>query len=158
MLTVSELLLTVSELLLTVSELLTDCVPGTATPRPATAPVPRVKPEAEGIAGISQGTRIRPILHEQSTEGPTPRQARVKAEAQGIASVSRGKRMSTLIHEFAQHGPSPRQPRVKAEAEDTAEAAKVRLDWIDGSAWLQLPRPGNPGSRPKLRTLQRPPR
>ena len=106
------------------------CVSGTDTPRPATAPPPRVKPEAQEIATISQGTRIRPIIHERSTDGPTPRQARVKPEGEGIATASRGKRMKTIIHEFAQHRPSPRQPRVKAEAEGTAEVAKVRVDFF----------------------------
>ena len=106
------------------------CVSGTDTPRPATAPPPRVKPEAQEIATISQGTRIRPIIHERSTDGPTPRQARVKPEGEGIATVSRGKRMKTIIHEFAQHRPSPRQPRVKAEAEGIAEVAKVRADFF----------------------------
>ncbi|KAK7090911.1 hypothetical protein V1264_010649 [Littorina saxatilis] len=95
-----------------------------ATPRPSSAPAARIKPEAVGIATISRGTRMRPIIHEQSRDGPTQRQPRVKPAGEGIARISKGARMNTLIHEKSEDGPTPRQPRVKPEGEGIATVSK----------------------------------
>ena len=58
---------------------------GTATPRPSTAP-PRVKPEAEQTAFISQGVRMRPIVEQEKREADeaTPRIPRVKVRTSSV--------------------------------------------------------------------------
>ena len=97
---------------------------GSATPRPDTAP-PRIKPEAEDIAGVSQGGRMCKLLTKFGEYGPSPRVARVKPEAESTAEVHKGGRMNKLIHSYGRLPLSARGvPRVKIEAEETAEVAK----------------------------------
>lgn len=97
---------------------------GTATPRPDTAP-PRIKSEAEPIASLSRGKRMKIIINEFAKKGPTPRVARVKQEAEGHAEVHKGGRMDKLIHSFGQLPLSDRGcPRVKVEGEPNADLDK----------------------------------
>ena len=97
---------------------------GSATPRPETAPL-RVKPEAEEIAGVSQGGRMCNLLTKYGSSGASPRVARVKPEAENTAEVHKGGRMDKLIHSYGKLPLSARGvPRVKPEAEGTAEVAK----------------------------------
>lgn len=94
---------------------------GVSTPRPETAP-PRIKTEAEGIAGVSRGGRMCRLLTEYGEFGVSPRVPRVKQEADETATMHKGGRMNALVHSYGRLPRSARAvPRVKVEGEDNAE-------------------------------------
>ncbi|XP_069104264.1 uncharacterized protein [Argopecten irradians] len=104
----------------TVGRLLRDSV----TPRPSTAP-PRIKSEAEPIASLSRGKRMKVIVQKYAQSAPSPRVPRIKPEAEGHSQVHKGGRMDKLVHSYGCVTPSPRPvPRVKSEAEGIADLSK----------------------------------
>lgn len=96
-------------------------IDGVATPRPETAP-PRIKLEAEGIAGVSRGRRMCRLLTQYGEFGLSPRVPRVKQEADETATMHKGGRMNALVHSCDKLPHSARAvPRIKVEAEDNAD-------------------------------------
>lgn len=122
---------------------------GRATPRPETAP-PRIKSEAEPIASVSRGKRMKRIIHKYAQSAPTPRVPRVKPEAEEIAVPHKGGRMDKLIHSYGKLPLSDRGvPRVKVEGEDNANLDKgKRMKTIIHS-------PKNPTAPPSARAVPR---
>lgn len=111
----------------TVALLLNDSV----TPRPSTAP-PRIKSEAEPIASLSRGNRMKVIVQKYAQSAPSPRVPRVKPEAEEHTVVHKGGRMSRLVHSYGQISQSPRPvPRVKPQGEDIAHISRgTRMETI----------------------------
>ncbi|OWF40874.1 uncharacterized protein LOC110463241 [Mizuhopecten yessoensis] len=104
----------------TVARLLRD----SNTARPSTAP-PRIKSEAESIASLSRGKRMKVIVQKYAQSAPSPRVPRVKPEAEDHAQVHKGGRMDKLVHSYGCVTPSPRPvPRVKSEAEGISDLSK----------------------------------
>ncbi|XP_060063908.1 uncharacterized protein LOC132544342 [Ylistrum balloti] len=104
----------------TVARLLRD----SNTARPSTAP-PRIKSEAEPIASLSRGKRMKVIVQKYAQSAPSPRVPRVKPEAEDNAQVHKGGRMNKLVHSYGCIPPSPRPvPRVKSEAEGISDLSK----------------------------------
>ena len=96
-------------------------IDGMATPRPETAP-PRIKPEAEGIATVSQGGRMCRLLTKYGETGASPRVPRVKAEAEATSVTHKGWRMCSIVHRDGKIPVSARAvPRVKDEGEPNAD-------------------------------------
>lgn len=100
----------------TVSRLLS----GSATPRPDSARMPRVKPEAEDIASGHMGKNTANLLRQHGGSSGTPEQpiSRIKPEAEQTAKMHTGGRMNCLLHSPGRLPESSRPaPRVKPEAE-----------------------------------------
>ncbi|XP_048747392.1 uncharacterized protein LOC125659693 [Ostrea edulis] len=95
---------------------------GSATPRPEPAPGPRVKPEAEEIAGHHKGKSTSELFNSYGRLPTSARkEPRVKPEATETAEKSSGGFMRNLMHEPNKIPPSSRkEPRVKPEASVTA--------------------------------------